>query len=280
MNLAVVVDYVVTRLSNGLDPSTTVSDAAAETDHLPAVTVDISQVADRMVGVGRTPRSTSTGALAVPLTVDLANPTLDLGGGETLELIPADRLSLVLPHGPLVKADGTQDGAFRAADLSVRDTSAWTVVSKAPTGKQVQPDIRAGLLRFGQALPASGTLTVTYRIGAWDTVVSRFQGLLTIVVTADRDNLPALTRKVADVLDANDASLRLTPLSWSHSSRPDRLDLPATVRGQSLGYQFDVEVERALLTTSGGVIGRVAVWLRSDENDQPKTETFDVVGPR
>jgi hypothetical protein len=277
MTLAVIVDHLTDRLADGLGAGTTVGDAGPETSALPAVTLAIADVTNRLVGIGRVPRGTRTGALEVSIDVDLANPVLDLGGGETLLLVPADRRSLVLPHGPLVRADGTPDDPFTTTDLQVRDTGNWAVVAAAPTGKQVRPDVDAGLLRFGQALPNTGTLKVTYFIGLWDTTVSRFQGRVDVLVSADRDDLSALTRRVADVLSTPDPAIRLAPLSWGHTTRPPAGELTPQARGQELAYLFDAEVEQPLLTSGGGVIADVAVTLHAAENGQTRTESFDIV---
>ena len=277
MTLAVVVDHLTERLADGLGAGPAVGDAAPETGALPAVTLAIAEVTNRLAGVGRIPRGTRSGALAVTIAVDLANPVLDLGGGETLLLVPADRRSLVLPHGPLVRADGTPDDPFTAADLAVRDVAAWGVVAVPPTGRQVRPEVDTGLLHFGQALPTTGTLQVGYFIGLWDTTVTRFQGRLEVRVTADRDDLHTLTRRVADLLSTPDGAIRLAPLSWGSTTRPPPGELAAEARGQVLTFLFDAEVEQALLTSGGGVIADVAVTLRAAENGETRTESFDIV---
>jgi hypothetical protein len=277
VTLAVVVDHVAARLSSGLGDGHTVGDTAPETAGLPAVTLAVSEVANRLVGIGRVPRGTRGGALAVTAVVDLATPVRDLGGGETLLLVPADRRSLVLPHGPLVRADGTPDPPFTGTDLTVRDVADWAVTSAAPSGRQVRPDVDAGLLRFGQPLPASGTLRVGYFIGLWDTTVSRYQGRLDVRITADRDELGALTRRVAEILARPDEAVRLAPSSWGSTTRPAPGELPSQARGQVLAYHFDAEVEQPLLGSGGGVIADVAVTLRAAEAGQTRTESFDIV---
>lgn len=269
MSLAVVIDALAERLSGRL-PGVLVGDAepGGATD-LPAVTLAIAGVTEEVAGIGRVPRGTRTGALEVTLDVDLANPVLDLGGGESLLLVPADRRSLTLPHGPLVRADGTPDAPFGASDLLVRDTSAWTVVAAAPTGKQVRPDVDAGLLRFGQPLPTSGTLHVEHHIGVWDTVVSRYQGRLDVRVAAQGTALKTLARNVAVVLAERHPGVRLAPRAWAAATRPDpTAGLPNTARVQLVTYRFDAEIEQPLLTSGGGVITDVSVT---------GTEHFDIV---
>jgi hypothetical protein len=277
MTLAVVVDHLTERLASRLGADTAVGDADAEPSALPAVTLSLADITTQLAGIGRFPRGTRAGALQVPLQVDLANPVLDLGGGEILLLVPPDRLSLVLPHGPLVRADGTADGAFTAGDLEVRDVGAYAVVDADPTGRQVHVDPEAGTLRFGQPLPATGTLTASYFIGLWDVFVSRFQGRLGVRVTAEPAELSALTRRVADLLATPDPGVRLAPLSWGSTGRPTATGLPDQARVQDLGYRFDAEVEQPLLGSGGGVIADVAVTLRGAENGQVRAESFDIV---
>jgi hypothetical protein len=282
MNLAVIVDALVTRIRTGLGPGTRVDDvqptAAAE---LPSVTVGLDEVTQQVAGVGRIPRGTRAGALPLTLDVDLARPSIDLGGGETLLLVPANRLSLVLPHGPLVRADGTDgadSGAFAAADLLVRDaTGVWDVVAGTPSGRQVRPDVDAGILRFGTALGATGTLHVEYRIGRWDVVVSRHQGVCELRVAAEAAALPALVRRVAGELARPHPSMRLVPTGWGSAGEAPSGGLPAKTRVQVLRYRFDAEVEQPLLGTGGGVIRDVAATAHADENGITHTETFHIV---
>ena len=279
MSLAVIVDALVTRISTGLGAGTRVDDAlpTAATE-VPSVTVALDEVTQQVAGVGRIPRGTRSGALMVPLDVDLAHPTLDLGGGESLLLVPADRRSLVLPHGPLVRADGTDDGAFSATDLLVRDgTGVWAVVGAAPTGRQVRPDVDAGLLRFGTALGTTGTLHVEYRIGRWDVVVSRHQGVCTLSVAADGAALSPLVRRVATELARPHPAMRLTPTGWGSAGKAPSGELPAKTRVQVLRYRFDAEVEQPLLGTGGGVIRDVAATAHAAENGVTHTETFHIV---
>ncbi len=279
MTLAVVVDHLTQRLSDRLDAGTAIGDATPDSGQLPAVTLGLTDVSSRLGGVGRVPRGTRSGALPVTLEVDLASPVLHLGGGETLLLVPPDRRTLVLPHGPLVRADGTSDDPFTATDLTVRDASDWPVVAAPPVGRQVRLDVSGGLLAFGQPLPPTGILRVGYFVGLWDVVVSRFQGHLSVVVAADRDALRALTRRVADVLATPDPAIRLAPVTWGSTTRL-AVGMPDQSRGQELGYAFDAEVEQPLLTSGGGVIADVAVTLRAAEDGQTRTESFDIVRTR
>jgi hypothetical protein len=279
MSLAVIVDALVTRISAGLGAGTRVDDVlpSAATE-LPSVTVSLAEVTQQVAGVGRIPRGTRSGALPITLDLSLASPSLDLGGGETLLLVPADRRSLVLPHGPLVRADGTDSGAFAPADLVVRDGSgAWTVVAAAPTGRQVRPDVDAGVLRFGTALGTTGTLHVEYRIGRWDVVVSRHQGLCELSVAAEAAALPALVRRVAGEVARAHPSMRLVPTGWGSAGKAPSGDVPAKTRVQVLRYRFDAEIEQPLLGTGGGVIRDIEATAHAEENSTTRTETFHIV---
>ncbi len=278
MSLAVVVDHLTERLSDALGPGTSVGDAEPDGADLPAVTLTLDEATTRLAGIGRLPGGTREGALEVTISVDLADPVLDLGGGESVRLVPADRRSLVLPHGPIVRADGTRDLPFAAGDLVVEDDGgAWAVSAADPAGREVAPDVDAGILLFGEPLPASGTLRVTTFIGLWDATVSRFQGRLDVRMTAERAALGELTRGVTDALAAPDEALRLAPRSWGSAARPADAALPDVARAQELTYLFDAEIEQPVLTSGGGVIADVAVTLRAAENGQTRTETFDIV---
>ena len=279
MSLAVIVDALVARISTGLGAGTRVDDllttAAAE---VPSVTVALAEVTQQVAGVGRIPRGTRSGALQLTIDVDLAHPTLDLGSGETLQLVPADRRSLVLPHGPLVRADGTDSGSFTGGDLLVRDaTGTWAVTATTPTGRQVRPDVDAGVLRFGTAVGTTGTLHVEYRIGRWDVVVSRHQGVCELSIAAEATALPTLVRRVATELARPNASMRLTPTAWGSGATATTPGVPAKIRVQLLRYRFDAEVEQPLLGAGGGVIRDVAATAHADENGTTHTETFHIV---
>jgi hypothetical protein len=246
------------------------------------VTVALDGVTQQVAGVGRIPRGTRSGALLLTLDINLATPSLDLGGGETLLLVPADRRSLVLPHGPLVRADGTDAGAFAPGDLLVRDaTGPWTVVGASPSGRQVRPDVDAGVLRFGTALGATGTLHLEYRIGRWDVVVSRHQGLCELSVAADAAALPALVRRVAGEVARPHPSMRLVPTGWGSAGKAPSGDVPAKTRVQVLRYRFDAEVEQPLLGTGGGVIRDVEATAHTEAHGtsptDSHTETFHIV---
>jgi hypothetical protein len=273
VSVAAILDLLVGRLAGALPDGTTVGDVTpAEVEELPAVTLSAAEITQRLVGIGRLPRGTRIGALPVVVEVDLADPVLDLDGGERLELLSADRRTLTLPNGPLVRADGVDEPPFAAGDLQAADEGgSYEVVDADPSGRQVRPDPAAGTLQFGSALPATGTLTVTHHIGQWDVSVARYQGNLDVAVTAaSSQEAGALTRQVADALEAPGPATRLSPSSWGAAQVTPLGDHDVMV--QRLGYRFDGELEEPLLPSAGGVITRVAVELGIDAT----VETFVV----
>jgi hypothetical protein len=266
VSVAALLDLLVGQLTAALPNGTTVGDVTpAELEELPAVTLSAAEITQRLVGIGRLPRGTRTGALSVVIEVDLADPVLDLGSGERLELLSTDRRTLILPNGPLVRADGVDEPPFAAGDLQAADEGGpYEVVNADPAGRQVRPDPAAGTLELGSALPATGTLTVTYHLGQWDVSVARYQGNLDVAITAaSSQEVGVLTRRVADALEAPGPAARLSPNSWGAAQVTPLGDSDVMV--QRLGYRFDGELEEPLLPSAGGVITRVAVELRIDD---------------
>lgn len=271
--LATLIDGLVDRLGAALGPGVTVSDATPTTiDELPAVVLSITDAQQVLVGVGRMPRGTRSGALPVTIAVDLAAPVLDLGGGETLLLISANRRELTIPHGPLVKADGTDDTAFTTADATANDGADFAIVDGTPLGRQFQVDPTAGIFRFGANLKSTGTLSVTYHVGQWDVTVNRFQGDLGIhVVTANSAQTRTTARLVADALALAQPDVRVAPLAWGavlvDSVGPQQN--PTSAAGQVLTYRFDSELELPILPSGGGVISRIPVTELMRSSDSP-----------
>lgn len=285
MSLDRVVDLLASRLSAALGAGTRVDDVApAEPADLPCVVVSLDAVRSNLVGVGRVPRGTRTGALTLRADIDLADPVLDLGDGEQLTLLSADRRTLTLPHGPLVAADGTQGGPLGPGDVTADDGNPFTVVTTDPTGRRVRADADEGTLHFGSALATAGTLTVTYHVGQWDVVTFRAQGELGLDVTATTvAGVRTTSRTMASALAADlsdDASkLRVSPLAWGPVTSGTLDD--TVVRSQRLSFGLDAEVVDPILTTGGGVITHVAVtggFAPVHSGEVPESfEPFDVI---
>ena len=277
MSLGRILDAVGARLTAALGAGVTVGDSVpSSVGDLPTVTLAILAAERQLIGVGAIPRGTQRGALALAVTVDLAHPVLDLGGGETLSLLSTDRRVVTLPHGPVVRADGTEQPPFGAGDVLVTDPNPFAVVAGPPTGREVQVDPVAGTMRFGIALPATGSVHTVYHVGQWDTVTTRYQGVLEVdVVATDVAATHQLSRDVGVAIDRLDSAVRLTATGWH---RNEALAIGnATARHQLLEFRFDAEIEDPLLTSSGGVITDVAAALDlPDPLNVNPDESFDI----
>lgn len=233
---------------------------AAATD-LPAVVLSLGAV--RRLGAGLGERSSLiTGALAVRATIDLADPVLP--EEPTFRLLSADRLTLILPHGGQVRADGDA-GVLGPPDIQVRVAGApRTVVAGAPGPLQVRVDPVIGTLRFGAALPLTGDVVADYFLGQWERRVTPLAGRLRVDVLADdAPTLRTLSERIVDRLLAGAADhsfrglrgLSLTDLDSVAAPDADRFD----ARARRLHFAFDYEHEVDRPNSSGGVISRVPI---------------------
>lgn len=274
MTLVPVVDALVSRLRDELPDAVTVADAhPAAAGDLPAVTVSLFDTSQRLEGIGRTPRGPRRGALEIHDRVDLAHPVLRIDGDE-VDLLSPDRRELVLAHGPVVQADGSEPPPLSGDDLTVVVANdPVTVVTADPQAGEVRADADLGRLVFGSALPVAGTVVVDYRIGVWDVENVRFEGTLALdVYDDDSAATTALARQVAGALSRpSDSFPRLRPASWGAAAafRPEQGPVRRTLR---LTYAFDFDLESPSLPTGGGVIRRVEVAGQHDS----ETENFDV----
>jgi hypothetical protein len=278
MGLAAVTDALATYLEGAVDPAPALVGATYPTvpADLPAVVVSFDDVAQKLASVGRLPAPSESGALSVTTAVDLADPVATFPDATVL-LLSNDRLTLTLPHGPLVAADGTT--TFGSGDVHVTvGATSFTVVSGAPAAGEVQPDPDLGVLHFGAALPATGTLTAQYFVGEWEVRVERYSGTLLVETFAsDADGVDTLSRAVETALLDPPATplaglIQIDPTSWQAIAEagPGR----AGARGRALAFSFDFELVRPLLGAGGGLIDTVSVSVTVDA--QPPTEHFDV----
>jgi hypothetical protein len=234
--------------------------AAAE---LPALVLSLDEVHRLGAGLGERAAMISNGALPVTARIDLANPVLP--EEPSFNLLSDDRLSLVLPHGGWVKADGTA-GPLSSADLQVTVAGApRTVVNAEPTAAQVRPDARVGTLLFGAALPAAGIVQATYVLGQWERRVTPIAGALRIDVrAASAATVASLSGALIDALEPAAALPRgLRKIALGKLSS---VGLPvgefADSRGRSLHFSFEYEHEVNRPDSSGGVIRRIPITTR------------------
>jgi hypothetical protein len=274
MGLAAVTDALAAYLESAVSPAPALvgSTYPTVTGDLPAVVVSFGEVVQKLASVGRLPAPSESGALHVTTTVDLADPVATFPDATVL----LDRLTLTLPHGPLVAADGTTT-TFGPGDLHVTvGASTFTVVDGTPAAGQVQPDPELGVLRFGAALASTGTLVAEYFIGEWEVSVERYSGALLVETFAiDADGVDTLSRSVETaLLDPPGAPLgglrQIDPTSWQ------AIDEAGTgrahARGRTLGFAFDFELVQPQLGTGGGLISTVSV----SSTVTSETEHFDV----
>jgi len=268
VSLAAVVDALAERLRSGLPPATRVGDTTPTAAEVPAVTVAVRDAGTPLPGVGRTPRGTRRGALQVTAAVDLADPVVELDG-DRVPLLSEDRRTLTLPHGQLVRADGTDDTPFDDEDITASGAGGpFSVVAGDPQPGEVRPDPVTGTLRFGAPLPATGTVTVTYHLGQWDVRTLRYAGTVDVAASAaDAAATAALARQIGTLLDRPHPDFaRLQPTAWGAVALavPDA-DTPAT---QVLSYAFDFEREEPSLPSGGGLIRTVDVLVQRDATTQ------------
>ena len=245
--------------------------APVAADELPALVLSLPEL--RRLGAGLGERaSLMTGALAVAARIDLATPFLPTEPG--FNLLSPDGLTLVLPHGGWVRADGV-DGLLGPADLQVSVAGvAQSVVNGDPQAGQVRPNAATGTLRFGSALPPAGRVDARYFLGQWERRMTPIAGRLQIsVLSAAAADVQSLSDGILDALDAQGGNgsgsgasaippglkkLALQSLSTIHP--PATGGLAARSRELHYGFEYEHVVDRP--DSSGGVIRRIPVTAR------------------
>ncbi len=241
---------------------------------LPAIVLSLETTARVNPGVGERAQVITNGVLPWAASIDLANPVLP--EEPTFRLLDPTRTQLVLPHGGLVRHDGTDPGSapLGPADITVSvGGAARTVVTGAPGPNEVRADGRIGLLTFGAALPATGIVSVTYFLGQWEQRLQRIAGVLRVDTCTDNagDTL-ALSDAVVDVLLAPAAQTTVRRLIALAPSSIGSIGLPETspaVRRRSarLTFTFEQEVNRP--DSSGGIIARIPVTSQMPDGATP-----------
>lgn len=237
-----------------------VLEPAAAAD-LPAVALGLEQTSRAGGGVG-VHATAVRGALPWQERIDLAAPFLAAEPG--FSLLDASRRELVLPHGGLVRQDGSE-GPLAAGDLRVVVADVPRVLVAAnPTGDQFTADAAAGKLFFATPLPATGTLVADVFLGQWEQRLVRIAGVLRVDVFATE---PAQLAEIArDVLAALTAPasragirrlLALDVIGVSSASIPQSGH--ADARRQQLRFTFAYEHEVDAPESSGGVIRQIPV---------------------
>jgi hypothetical protein len=201
------------------------------------------------------------GALAWQAEIDLANPVL--AADPTFSLVSPSRTRLTLPHGGLVRHDGTI-GGLTAADIHVEvNDAARALVAEAPGAGQFSADPLSGTLLFGEALPLAGTVEADYFLGQWEQRVVRSRGLVRLtVVAATADHVRNVSNAVLSAL--GDPGPALLP-GLSHFVATDIGSIGAAdppldaARRRILRFRFEFEQEINAPASSGGIIQRIPI---------------------
>jgi hypothetical protein len=231
----------------------------AAADDLPAVVLSLEEVQRLGGGIGERSQL-MTGALAWREEIDLADPRL--AGEPEPDLVSADRRQLTLPHGGLVRSDGTE-GPLAGDDLRV-------TVDGAPTAVQAEPEI--GRITFADPLPATGTVTAEYFLGQWERSVVRLYGVLRADACAgtapqveglSAGMVAALASPAARSAVQRLLSLGLLSLGSVGAAEPEA----AGARRRTARFQFEFEhiVDRP--ESSGGVLQAIRVGLKGLAED-------------
>jgi hypothetical protein len=231
-------------------------------EDLPALVLSLESTQRLGAGLGaRT--ATMEGALAWQASIDLAKPVLP--AEPSFSLVNDARTVLTLPHGGLVRSDGTE-GALAAADLGVTVAGApQTVVTNASPGAgQVVANAQVGQLSFGTPLPTSGIAQASYFVGRWEQRVERISGTLRIdVLAGSLGDVRSLSDAVLAALVAPGALssvhrlLSLTASSLGPVGAPETA--AATARRRSLRFAFAFEHEVNQPDSSGGIIRQIPI---------------------
>lgn len=265
MPLSAVVTMVADRLAAASIPGLPMVDALAPAAiaELPRITVSTADAVAAARGLGEVPGPPQTGALRVDTGIDLSDPVLH-SAGETVDLLSPDRRTLQLPHGAVVRADGSDTPPYTTADLTVRlGATTFTPVQQAPVAGQVGLDIPSGAVTFASPLPGSGTLELGYFVGLWEITVERFAATMYVdVAHNDPDSHTMLTTAVEAALTRDqwpaEAGMRaIRPVALSAAIQI--AGLVGYARTRRLTYHIEVERIQPVIRTSGGPIAVVAV---------------------
>jgi hypothetical protein len=224
---------------------------------LPSVVLSLSKLKRRPSGLGERSQLITDGALPWSATIDLAHPVLP--EEPTFSLLSPDRRELVLPHGGLVRADGST-GPLNAGSFSVTVAGqARTLVAGVPGPSEVSCDPLVGRLIFGAPLPNAGQVVANYVLGQWEQRVARLEGTLQIgIVAATAAAVETLSDEVISALARGPAGLERLALTELESiGRPDATLNNARSRTMAFEFEYEAVINRP--ESSGGIIQRIPV---------------------
>ena len=231
---------------------------------LPAVVLSLQDTDNAGTGVGERATLITDGVLPWQATIDLANPVLP--EEPTFRLLNDARTVLTLPHGGLVRQDGSA-GPLSAADLAVTvEGTSRPVVSGPPNGLEVRADPQVGQVTFATPLPATGVVEALYLLGQWEQRLARLAGTLRVdICSAAADTLATLSAGVVDALldaRARQEIRRLHHLDLAALSSIGAQEAPLNLRRRSAQFHFAFELEINRPDSSGGIIQRIPITTR------------------
>ena len=229
-----------------------------EAADVPAIAMSMENVTVSGAGLGANATSVMVGALPIASTIDLSDPVLRFPH-ETVDLMSGDRLSLHVPHGPLVKADGDDTAPLAAADIALGiDGAPLTLVAASPAAGEFSVDRDAGLIFVGDPFPAAGELNTAYFVGRWEVETVRLNGTLHMDLFI-RNVAPVeeLTRQVFALLAAHS----ITGLRKLGVTAMSTIDAPVRPTGNTrtrrISFEFIYEYATPRIPTGGGIISTV-----------------------
>lgn len=230
-------------------------------DELPAVVLSLSHLRPLGNGLGERSQLINGGALPWTVRIDLTNPVLQ--EEPSFSLLSANRRELILPHGGLVRVDGSE-GPLLPPDLSVSVAgAARTVVVGTPAGTEVRAEPLVGRLFFAQALPATGEVVASYFLGQWEQRLSRIAGMLRVTVRdTNAARLGELSAAVVDALQpaakaAIEGLEEMNLVRLGNIRPPDALLANSRARLAVLSFEYELKINRP--ESSGGIIRRIEV---------------------
>jgi hypothetical protein len=218
----------------------------------------MEDVTETVSGLGADATGVMQGALSITSSIDLADPVLRFPH-ETVDLVSGDRLSLTVPHGPLVGADGGTAGPLAAEDITVElDGAPLTLVAVSPAAGEFAVDRNSGLIVVADPLPAAGELKAGYFVGRWEVKTVRLSGTLHLdLFIRTNASVEDLTGQLFSLF-ANHAIAGLKKINVTAMTAIDAPDRPTgNTRTRRISFDFNYEHATPRIPTGGGVISTV-----------------------
>ncbi|MDJ0768569.1 MAG: hypothetical protein QNJ12_07225 [Ilumatobacter sp.] len=264
MSVPQLLDRLGTAIGVGAPAATVGVAAPVDAADLPSIVLHAQALERPMNGIGDRPAPSRTGALPVQRSIDLADPVATFLDGSTADLVSTDRLTLFLPFGPAVAADGVEVDTLTGDDISIDiDGTPVTVTSATPGSGEALATPALGTVVFGDPLPSTGLLSVAYSIGEWEVTLDRVRGELVVDVYGANDTSVDDVSRLADaaLVPASRGGIAglvsIAPVEFGEIEPP--LATHGNGRRRRLTYAIDAEVELVALGGGGGPIRTVDV---------------------